>query len=362
MCLRPVTIETQYQGEKKQAACRKCDACINARKRHWIGRMLAEEQTCHSTWFVTLTYAGGYDNAEAYWINYRHVQLFFKKLRKAGHKFKYVAVGEHGTSLERAHFHILMFWQEKPPHVEMDTNYQWDFWDFGHSNIQIPRSKQGCAVYLMDYLNKDNLQRAVMKYSKNPMIGSEYLIRYAQNHVSNGLSLFAQSDRFTIPDNPSQSGEPFYYPVGRDTAIYTKMIDAYISKWAEERPFQRLPLNDEIADYVGDLCQDTSELPLHVQQFIARHYGYEPVHQLQYEAETTYVCKSVNLIHRGTNVFGEIYDGEQRIWHGVVGEIEESQRELLTPVQLRQLLGELYKKVPHLHRLLLMSGDPLLVH
>jgi len=46
--------------------------------------MLAEEQTCHSTWFVTLTYGGGYDNVEAYWINYRHVQLFFKKLRKAG--------------------------------------------------------------------------------------------------------------------------------------------------------------------------------------------------------------------------------------------------------------------------------------
>jgi len=356
-----VIIDTKYQGEKKQAACRKCDACINARKRHWIGRMLAEEQTCHSTWFVTLTYGGGYDNVEAYWINYRHVQLFFKKLRKAGHKFKYVAVGEHGTALERAHFHILMFWQDVPPHVELNTNYEWDFWEFGHSNIQIPRSKQGCAVYIMDYLNKDNLQRAVMKYSKNPMLGYEYLIQYAKNHVSNGLSLFAQSDRFTLPDNPSQSGDPFYYPVGRETAMYSKMIDAYLSKWAQERPSQPLPLNDEIADYLSELCQDTNALPRHLQQFISRHYGYDPVEELQYEAETTYVCSNVNLIHRGTTVFGEIYNGKERLWLGHVAEEEPSERELLSPARLRELLKIVHEKAPHLSRLLSKSGDPLLL-
>jgi len=359
MCISPLTIETKYQGEKVAAACRKCTACVQARKRHWIGRMLAEEQTCHSVWFVTLTYAGGYDNINAYVINYHDVQLFFKRLRKAGHKFKYVAVGEHGTDLDRAHFHIMIFWQNEPPDVPMDTQAQWDAWPHGHSNCQIPRSKQGCAVYLMDYMNKDNLQRAVMKYSKNPMLGHEYLIQYAERHVSNGLSLFAESDRFTIPDNKSQSGKPFYYPVGRETSLYSKMIDAYLLKWAKERPDQPLPLNEEISEYLGDLCQDTSELPIELQQFISRHYGYEPVESIEYDIETTYAVKNANLIQRGRMIFGEIYNGKEMIWHGVVeGRAEQNGRELLSPRQLNQLLVQLSEIAPPRCKPWLTCHDP----
>ena len=360
MCTRPVLIETKYQGEKMPAQCRKCDECIAARKRHWIGRMLAEEQTCHSVHFLTLTYAGGYDNVDAYWINYSHVQLFFKRLRKAGHKFKYVAVGEHGTQLERAHFHILMFWQSEPPEMTLDSNWTWDAWPHGHVNVQVPRSKQGCAVYIMDYLNKDNLKRAVMKYSKNPMLGTEYLIKYAEDHVSNGLSLFADSDRFTIPDNPSQSGKPFYYPVGRETALYSKMIDAYLLKWAIERPEQPLPLNDEISEYLGDLCQDTSELPLPLQQFIARHYGYEPVETLSFDVETTYAIGNVNLIHRARMIIAEIYNGKEIVWQSLVegAEVGPVGREQLSPQKLRQLLEQVHEIAPPRCARWMTSVDP----
>ena len=360
MCTRPLTIETKFQGETKAAQCRKCDECIAARKRHWVGRMLAEEQTCHSVNFLTLTYGGGYDNIDAYWINYAHVQMFFKRLRKAGHKFKYVAVGEHGTALERAHFHILMFWQNDPPEMTLNTEWQWDAWPHGHTYAEIPRSKQGCAVYIMDYLNKDNLKNAVMKYSKNPMLGQEYLIKYAEDHVSNGISLFAQSDRFTIPDNASQSGQPFYYPVGRETAIYTKMLDAYILKWSIERPNQPLPLNDEMSEYLGDLCQDTSELPLPVQQFIARHYGYEPVETINYDVETTYAIGNVNLIHRGKSIIVEIYNEKDIIWQSVLEEkrVEPNGREQLSPRVLRQLLAQVHEDSPPRCKPWLTSVDP----
>ena len=360
MCTRPVIIETKFQGEPKVAQCRKCDECIAARKRHWIGRMLAEEQTCHSVNFLTLTYGGGYDNIDAYWLNYKHVQLFFKRLRAAGHKFKYVSVGEHGTQLERAHFHILMFWQNEPPEMTLNTEWTWDAWPHGHTYAEVPRSKQGCAVYLMDYLNKDNLKRAVMKYSKNPMLGQEYLIKYAQDHVSNGVSLFAESDRFTIPDNPSQSGKPFYYPVGRETAIYSKMIDAYLLKWAIERPEQPLPLNDEISEYLGDLCQDTSDLPLPLQQFISRHYGYEPVESICYDVETTYAIGNINLIHRGNYIVAEIYNGKEMIWQNPVEgvRVEPNGREQLSPRLLRQLLEQVHEIAPHRCKPWLTSLDP----
>ena len=360
MCTSPVLIETKFQGETKVAQCRKCDACIAARKRHWIGRMLAEEQTCHSVNFITLTYAGGYDNVDAYWLNYSHVQLFFKRLRKAGHKFKYVAVGEHGTQAERAHFHILMFWQNEPPDLMLNAQWAWDAWPHGHVYAEVPRSKQGCAVYLMDYLNKDNLKRAVMKYSKNPMLGQEYLLKYAQDHVSNGLSLFAESDRFTIPDNPSQSGKPFYYPVGRETALYSKMIDAYLLKWAIERPEQPLPLNEEISDYLGDLCQDTSELPLPLQQFIARHYGYEPVESTNFDVETTYAIGNINLIHRSNFIVAEIYNGKELLWQSLVEgvRVEPAARGQLSPRLLRQLLELVHEIAPLRCKPWLTSVDP----
>jgi len=348
MCRNPLKIQGKYQGEDKAVSCRKCEDCIAARKRHWIGRMLAEEQTCHSVWFATLTYAGGYDNTDAYWINYTHAQLFFKRLRKAGHKFKYVAVGEHGTEGERAHFHIMIFWKHEPPEAEMNKNTQWEFWPHGHSYLELPRSKQGCAVYIMDYLNKDNLKRSVMKYSKNPMLGHEYLIKHAEEHVSNGLSLFAESDRFTIPNNPSQSGKPFYYPVGRDTAMYRDMIDAYLKKWAYERPDQPLPLNDDLTDYLEGLCQDTSELAVPLQQFIARHYGYEPEKTLPpMDKETTFAFENFNVILRAPIVRFEAYNTEGTpIWqsHGIA--TPESQDASPSDAHLKALLVAGLKLAP----------------
>lgn len=329
-------------------SCRKCPECISARKRHWIGRLMAEEKTSKAVWFVTLTYGGGYDNIDAYWINYSHAQKFFKKLRKDGHKFKYVIVGEHGTKLERAHFHCMLFWQSEPPAVEFATEYQWEPWEHGHSYIEIPRSKQGCAVYLMDYINKDNLKRAVMKYSKNPMLGSEYLIQYAENHVKEGISLFAKDAVFTIPTNLNKDGVPFYYPVGRDTSLYEKMIMAYLNLWAEVRPDQPIPLSEDLTDFLSDLCQNVDRLGPVLQRYIARHYGYEAVPDICFDTETTYAFENCNLIHRGECLHAVVYNQHgDEIWQSVVENLAFSASQKAVPQrELREALLSLRKCAP----------------
>ena len=38
-----------------------------------------------------------------------HLQRFFKRMRKAGYKFRYVASGEYGEKTRRPHFHIALF-------------------------------------------------------------------------------------------------------------------------------------------------------------------------------------------------------------------------------------------------------------
>jgi len=330
------------------AQCRICDECIAARKRHWVGRMLAEEQTCHSVWFMTLTYGGGYDNDAAYVIDYTHVQKLFKRLRRAGHRFKYVAVGEHGTSKGRAHFHIMMFWQNEPPVPQWDTLWCWEFWPYGHTNVQKPRSNQGCAVYIMDYMNKDNLKANLMKYSKNPMLGEEYLLEYARNHAKHGLALFAQSDRFTIPNNVSKSGKPFYYPVGRQSAIYKKMLDAFLLEWSLNRSNQRLKLSDDLVEYLEDVCQQTDDYPLPVQQYIADQYGYEPIGDIpEMTVETTYAFERLNLIHRCPYTRVEVYNNEGKvIWQSENLRLSNGHGKHLTNVEVVEQLVQIWDRIP----------------
>lgn len=251
--------------------CRKCEKCLARKRRHWTGRLLAEQQTAKATWFITLTYGGGYENAAAYVLNYRHVKNMVKRMRKAGHRFRYVAVGEHGDALERGHWHLLMYWQsEPPPETVMDERHEWEFWpkfiggqstNFGTTQIEHPRSVQGSASYIMKYLDKDP-GRVVFKFSKVPALGEPYLIDYARKHAEHGLALFPQGDWFTIPNNRASSGNLFTYEVGRQTALYERMLMAYCERWAELRPDQSIPSNERLDDFIEELqCGDVKVSP-----------------------------------------------------------------------------------------------------
>ena len=59
------------------------------------------------------------------------LQRFFKRLRKAGFKFKYVASGEYGDISRRPHFHIALFGC-----------------DFGHDRTIFGRSSNGERTYV----------------------------------------------------------------------------------------------------------------------------------------------------------------------------------------------------------------------
>ena len=52
--------------------------------------------------------AGKVAPAGALRLDYRHIELFLKRLRKAGYEFKKVAAGEYGGDLGRAHWHLLL--------------------------------------------------------------------------------------------------------------------------------------------------------------------------------------------------------------------------------------------------------------
>lgn len=253
------------------ASCRKCEACRKAKRRHWVGRINAEASTSDSVTFATFTYGDG-DTNDAYFLHYEDLQKCFKRLRRRGFRFKYVAVGEYGSKKERAHFHALIFWSGKEPGVVYDRHvyykHPWkpsqNFWPHGFLQFERPRSRQASAAYIMKYLEKDDT--ACLKYSKAPPLGSDYLIEYAKRHARTGLTLFLESDRFSIPDNVRSNGKLYYYPVGRHTVLYEEMICAYLREYYLHALSADLvpPLSKEVTEWIEDACQNPDRYPIEV--------------------------------------------------------------------------------------------------
>lgn len=100
--------------------CNNCMGCKLERSRQWAVRMMHEAKFHPANSFLTLTY-----NDEAcpadYSLNLRHLQLFFKRLRKAlPQKIRFYACGEYGDLGGRPHYHAIVF-NYDPPDKKLHT-------------------------------------------------------------------------------------------------------------------------------------------------------------------------------------------------------------------------------------------------
>ena len=96
------------RGDPVQLPCGRCIGCRLERSRQWAVRIMCESQMHDVSSFVTLTY----DEANLpsdFSVNKRHLQLFFKRLRKAGYVFRYYCCGEYGEDFSRPHYHLCLF-------------------------------------------------------------------------------------------------------------------------------------------------------------------------------------------------------------------------------------------------------------
>lgn len=113
MCISAIAIKNKRTDEMISVPCGKCPQCLARRISGWSFRLMQEDKISESSYFVTLTYEpktvpitkAGYMS-----LSKRHLQLFFKRLRKNNsNKLKYYAVGEYGTQGMRPHYHMLLF-------------------------------------------------------------------------------------------------------------------------------------------------------------------------------------------------------------------------------------------------------------
>lgn len=214
-----------------EVPCHCCWQCRADKVRNWTGKALAEAKTSAAVDFVTLTYCSE-SSPHIKWIkdpvpepftkslNYRDVQLWLKRIRKAGHKVRYIVAGEYGEQKGRAHWHVLLFWQDKRPDrfgwkkekglwgkaLLYGNEWQDEFWHHGHVNYQ-PFSEQA-AKYVCKYLLKwdkvpgrpdEPTRQTKFRYSSRPGIGFNWICdHWAQLHVDRGLA--PQSPKYSFPD------------------------------------------------------------------------------------------------------------------------------------------------------------------
>jgi len=149
-----------HHWTKIQVPCGTCILCRQEQSRQWAVR-IAHEATLHQeNSFVTLTYSDQH-LPEHRSLNYRDLQLFFKRVRKAGHEIRYYAVGEYGDTTQRPHYHACIFgkaWIENRVILRETPTLLWtsreleDAWGLGQ--VSVGELNYKTASYTAGYIHK----------------------------------------------------------------------------------------------------------------------------------------------------------------------------------------------------------------
>lgn len=154
--------------------CRKCEPCLNNRRIDWYYRMLNEIQQSPRTWFGTLTISphnrflfslrsGSRNFIDSHREISKEVTKYFKRLRKAGYKFRYIVVTEaHKDGYP--HLHLLVH-ELLTPITKRTLQSEWCY---GFSTFKLVEDRRA-AQYIAKYLAKDARTRirASQKYGQS---------------------------------------------------------------------------------------------------------------------------------------------------------------------------------------------------
>lgn len=159
-------------------ACGQCLPCRINKRRVWTTRIYLEAMS-HPDNIPLMTFTYSDENlplsSEGFpTLCKRHLQLFFKRIRKAGYKFRYYAAGEYGEVTHRPHYHILFFGLSREIGEVIAK-----MWPYGLVHLGYDTSTNGMS-YVAGYVTKkfvkkDNSEGIEPEFnimSRKPAIGS----------------------------------------------------------------------------------------------------------------------------------------------------------------------------------------------
>lgn len=194
-----------------EVPCNNCMGCKLERSRQWSLRMMHEARYHSQNCFITLTYSDE-EVPQDYGLNLRHLQLFFKRLRKSltpWHKLprkahmrhirdywrhhtvriRFFACGEYGDLNGRPHYHAVVFnydWPDKVFHSVSQSGEQIytsetlrKLWGHGHVSTQ-DVTRKSCA-YVARYVTKKISSGDAFGFDRyyraSPVDGCSYSVR-----------------------------------------------------------------------------------------------------------------------------------------------------------------------------------------
>jgi len=208
--------------------CGRCGFCAATRRSDWSIRLMYERRLHVDSKFVTLTYA----DCHLKWyagqpqLHREHVQLFLKRVRKAGYQLRYYGVGEYGSKTFRPHYHLLLF-------GDVPENVIRDKWTYGHVHIGnvTEQSVMYCLSYMInknDWRHSKNRVRTFNMMSKG--IGKNYL-------TIPGMVAWHRSGRKNFVDvNGAKRHLPRYYKL----KIFSKVDQVRIAVRSQKDTFKKM--------------------------------------------------------------------------------------------------------------------------
>lgn len=157
--------------------CGRCGFCLATKRSDWSQRIMQEWKRHDVASFVTLTYANPH-------LTWKHnqpqlvkadLQKWLKRVRKAGYRIRYFAVGEYGSQTFRPHYHLILF-------GDVPEDFLRKSWGLGeiHVGKVSLASVAYCTKYVINskiYAMKKNREPPFTVMSKKPGIGSNYLTK-----------------------------------------------------------------------------------------------------------------------------------------------------------------------------------------
>ncbi|AXH76662.1 MAG: replication initiator protein [Microviridae sp.] len=209
--------------------------------------------------FLTLTYSDENLPADGS-LNYRHFQLFMKRLRKEYGPVRFFMCGEYGELTKRPHYHAILFGRDFPDkvyHGKSPGGYDMfksqsldDLWALGYCTVgQVTKQSAGyVARYCMkkvtgdraeDHYNGREPEFAHM--SLKPGIGASFFDKFVKDMLPCDYVIH---DGWKIP-------VPKYYEKlykGEDIEDIKYRREVYSRRFKENNTDERLKVREEVAE------------------------------------------------------------------------------------------------------------------
>lgn len=223
--------------------CGQCIECRIHRSRHWALRCVHELRSHKHSSFLTLTYR----DDDLVWgsqvptLYPRHLQLFFKRLRKCfpDRKIRYFSCGEYGDRSGRPHYHVILFGIDFVGDRVLDSNASKPDYSMYRSALLNSLWSHGdcligdvtfdsiayCARYTLkkitgkgsSFYSALDIEPEFSRMSRRPGLGADYFDKYYVDFFPNDFCLIPQSNvKLSVPSYYSRRFSKLNFSMYRD--------------------------------------------------------------------------------------------------------------------------------------------------